>query len=43
MVGELLSRTNQEILLNNFNQNALDIAIKKEKKDVAMTIANHDR
>jgi hypothetical protein len=29
--------------MNNFNQNALDIAIRKDKKDVAMAIANHDR
>ncbi|XP_031567523.1 transient receptor potential cation channel subfamily A member 1-like isoform X2 [Actinia tenebrosa] len=43
LVEDLLSRSNQQILMNNFNQNALDIAIRMEKKDVAMTIADHDR
>lgn len=43
IVVNLLSLKDQEILMNNCNQNLLDIAMKEEKKDVAMAIAEHAR
>ncbi|XP_048588350.1 transient receptor potential cation channel subfamily A member 1 isoform X2 [Nematostella vectensis] len=43
IVKHLLSIPQQDILMNNFNQNALDIAIKKEKTEVAMAMAENDR
>lgn len=39
----LLSLKDQEILMNGYNQNLLDIALKEEKRDVAMAIAEHTR
>lgn len=39
----LLSLKDQEILMNAYNQNVLDIALKEDKKNVAMAIAEHDR
>ncbi|KAL9951432.1 hypothetical protein ACROYT_G044091 [Oculina patagonica] len=39
----LLSLKDQEILMNGYNQNLLDIALKEEKRDVAMAIAEHSR
>ena len=39
----LLSLKDQEILMNAYNQNLLDIALNEEKRDVAMAIAEHAR
>ena len=39
----LLSLKDQEILMNAYNQNVLDIALKEEKNNVAIAIAEHDR
>ena len=43
IVVYLLSLKDQEILMNSYNQNVLDIALNEEKKDVAIAIAEHDR
>nr|XP_058941683.1 transient receptor potential cation channel subfamily A member 1-like [Pocillopora verrucosa] len=43
IVVYLLSLKDQEILMNAYNQNVLDIALKEDKKNVAIAIAEHDR
>ena len=43
IVTYLLSVKDQEILMNSYNQNVLDLAVKATKEDVAMAIADHDR
>ena len=43
MVSYLLSVKEQEILLNKYNQNVLDLAISSDKEDVAMAIIEHSR
>ncbi|XP_068726064.1 transient receptor potential cation channel subfamily A member 1-like [Montipora capricornis] len=43
LVSHLLSIEEQEILLNKYNQNVLDLAIAKDKEEVAMTIIEHSR
>lgn len=43
IVVYLLSLEDQEILMNSYNQNILDIALAQEKRNVAMAIADHDR
>ena len=43
IVTHLLSINEQEILMNAYNQNVLDIALKEEKKDVVMAISDHSR
>ncbi|KAJ7373642.1 Transient receptor putative cation channel sub A member 1 [Desmophyllum pertusum] len=39
----LLSFKDQRILMNSYNNNLLDIALSREKRDVAMAIAEHAR
>ena len=43
LVTYLLSVKEQEILLNKFNQNVLDLAISNDKEEVAMAIIEHSR
>ena len=43
LVSYLLSVKEQEILLNNYNQNVLDLAISNDKEKVAMAIIEHSR
>ena len=43
IVVYLMSQEDQEILMNSYNQNLLDIALNKEKRKVAMAIAEHPR
>jgi hypothetical protein len=43
IVSRLLSVKEQQILLNKFNHTVLDLAIKAEKHEVAMAIAEHER
>ena len=43
IVTYLLSVKDQEILMNSYNQNVLDLAVEATKEDVAMAIAEHDR
>ena len=38
-----MSQEDQEILMNSYNQNLLDIALNEEKCNVAMAIAEHPR
>ena len=38
-----MSQEDQQILMNSYNQNLLDIALNEEKRDVAMAIAEHPR
>ena len=43
LVTYLLSVKEQEILLNKFNQNVLDLTISNDKEEVAMAIIEHSR
>ena len=43
LVSYLLSVKEQEILLNKYNQNVLDLAIFNDKEEVAMAIIEHSR
>lgn len=43
IVVYLMSQEDQEILMNSYNQNLLDIALNEEKHNVAMAIAEHRR
>ncbi|CAH3024857.1 unnamed protein product, partial [Porites evermanni] len=43
LVSYLLSVKEQEILLNKYNQNVLDLAISNDKEEVAMAIIEHSR
>ena len=43
IVVYLMSQEDQEILMNSYNQNLLDIALNEEKGNVAMAIAEHPR
>ena len=43
IVVYLMSQEDQEILMNSYNQNLLDIALNEEKRNVAMAIAEHPR
>ena len=43
LVSYLLSVKEQEILLNKYNQNVLDLAISNDKEKVAMAIIEHSR
>ena len=43
LVTYLLSVKEQEILLNKFKQNVLDLAISNDKEEVAMAIIEHSR
>ena len=43
LVSYLLSVKEQEILLNKYNQNVLDLAISNNKEKVAMAIIEHSR
>lgn len=43
LVSYLLSVKEQDILLNKYNQNVLDLAISNDKEEVAMAIIEHSR
>ncbi|KAL9955881.1 hypothetical protein ACROYT_G037277 [Oculina patagonica] len=43
IVIHLLSLKEQKVLMNAYNNNLLDIALNREKRNVAMAIAEHER